>query len=260
MTPTPSARLDLRFWLVTAAAVAGMAATASLGRWQLARAAHKEALQAAIDERSRQSPLDGAMLTAAAAAPGGARPMQEIQHRTVVLQGQWLAQHTVYLDNRQLHAKQGFFVFTPLQLADSPTVVLVQRGWAPRNFQQRTALPAVTTPPGTVQVVGRIAPPPARLYEFSEAENTRPASRIRQNLDLAAFRAETGLALADVSVLQTDAASEGLLRDWPAVSLGSERNRGYAFQWFGLSGLMALLYVWFQLVRRFTRPSSHSTP
>ncbi len=37
--------LGLRFWLIAAAAVAGMLITASMGRWQLSRAAEKEALQ-----------------------------------------------------------------------------------------------------------------------------------------------------------------------------------------------------------------------
>ena len=40
-----------RFWLVLVSAAVGMAMTFSLGRWQLARAAQKEALQAAIVSR-----------------------------------------------------------------------------------------------------------------------------------------------------------------------------------------------------------------
>ena len=48
-------------------------------------------------------------------------------------------------------------------------------------------------PEGEVVVSGRIAPPPAKLYEFDGAA-TGP---IRQNLDLSAFRAETRLDLLD---------------------------------------------------------------
>jgi len=76
---------------------------------------------------------------------------------------------------------------------------------------------------------------------------------------LAAFRTETGLALAPLTVLQTGPvgdAGDGLLRDWPVVGAGVEKHYGYAFQWFGLCGLIALLYVWFQIVRRFIRPRS----
>jgi surfeit locus 1 family protein len=45
------------------------------------------------------------------------------------------------------------------------------------------------------------------------------------------------------------AASEGLLREWPQAATGVEKHYGYAFQWFGLALLIALLYVWFQIVR-----------
>ena len=72
---------------------------------------------------------------------------------------------------------------------------------------------------------------------------------IRQNLDLQAFQKETGLNVLEVTLLQSGAASEGLLREWPVVASGVEKHHGYAFQWFGLSGLIALLYVWFQIVQ-----------
>jgi cytochrome oxidase assembly protein ShyY1 len=77
---------------------------------------------------------------------------------------------------------------------------------------------------------------------------------IRQNLDLAAFRSATQLPLLDLSVVQLGEPGEGMQRDWPVVSSGVDKHYGYAFQWFGLCGLIALLYVWFQIVRRFIRP------
>ena len=49
---------------------------------------------------------------------------------------------------------------------------------------------------GVVQLEGRIAPPPAKLYEFA----SQAGGKIRQNLDLAGFARETGLPLADYSV------------------------------------------------------------
>lgn len=62
----------------------------------------------------------------------------------------------------------------------------------------------------------------------------------------------------DLSVLQTGPASEGMQREWPVIGAGVDKHYGYAFQWFGLSSLIALLYVWFQLVRRLLRPRPKS--
>ena len=147
--------------------------------------------------------------------------------------------------------RTGFWVVTPLVLQGTGQVILVQRGWAPRDFSDRARLPDVFTPAGLVTVEGRIAPPPSKLYEFKGVDT----GRIRQNIDLAAFGKETGLSLfKEASVLQTGAASEGLLRDWPAPSLGVAKHYGYAFQWFGLGVLVIFLYVWFQLIVPFSVP------
>lgn len=232
-----------RFWLLTAAALLALAVTLSLGAWQLSRAAQKLALHDAIEQRMAQLPIDASMLAAA-------REPEALMHRRAALQGRWLPQHTVFLDNRQMRGLPGFFVLTPFQLEGSGAVLLVQRGWVQRNFVDRASLPAVSTPAGPLALQGRIAPPPSKLYEFQGTKG----GTIRQNLDLAEFKAETGLALLPVSLLQTvGLANEGLLRDWPEPSLGTEKHYGYAFQWFGLSALIVILYVWFQIVRR--RPS-----
>ena len=228
-----------RFWLVTLAAVLGMAITASLGRWQLGRAAEKEALQAAIEERARMPVLDAASVAAVEVAP-------ELLHRRVLARGSWVAERTVFLDNRQMNGRPGFFVVTPLRLEGHAGVLLVQRGWVPRDFEDRTRVPAIVTPGGSVEVQGRLALPPSKLYDMGEMGK----GLIRQNLDLAAFRLETSLPLAGVSLQQTGDAGEGLQRDWPQINTGVDKHYGYAFQWFGLCALMAILYVWFQIVRR----------
>jgi surfeit locus 1 family protein len=224
-----------RFVMITLAAMALALLTARLGAWQLSRAAEKNALQAAVEQRARQPVVDG--------LPSDTTPAAALYHRRVRLQGRWSPSHTVYLDNRQMNGRPGFFVVTPLVLPDG-RAVLVQRGWLPRNADERTRIDDVPPPAGDVSVEGRIAPPPSRLFEFDGADT----GRIRQNVDLEAFSRETALRLAPLSVLQT-ASSDKLLRDWPAPATGVAKHHGYAFQWFALSALVVILYVWFQLVQ-----------
>lgn len=240
---------QLRFWLLSLCALIGIGVTLSLGRWQLSRAAQKETLQRQIHAGKVRETLNTKELLAS-------QNIATEIYRPVVLRGTWLARQTVFLDNREMDEKAGFFVVTPLRLEHSEAVILVQRGWALRNFLNRTALPEVDTPAGPVQVSGRIAPPPSKLFEFKGADT----GVIRQNLDLPQFRLETGLPLMGVTVLQTGAPSEGLQRNWPPVNSGVETNYGYAFQWFALSGLIAILYVWFQIVRRFIAPARQQPP
>jgi surfeit locus 1 family protein len=233
-----------RFWLATLAAIAGIAATLALGAWQLGRAHDKLALQAAIEQRKAMAPLAQDVLLAA-------KPPADLLHRPIVLRGTWVARHTVFLDNRQMRGKPGFYVVTPLMLEGSDRAVLVERGWVQRNFVDREKLPAIETPSGPVELRGRLAPPPAKLYEFAGAA----PGAIRQNLDLAQFRAETGLALLELAVQQTGAPAEGLLRDWPEPASGVEKHYGYVFQWWALSALIAILYAWFQFIAPRRRAS-----
>lgn len=229
-------------WLIVSLALLSAALTFSLGLWQLGRADQKSALQEARTEQSVKVALDGRSL-------GTARDAEATRvgliHRRIVMSGHWLPEHTVYLENRQMNGKPGFFVLTPFRIEGTEAVILVQRGWAQRSFNDRAALPPIQTPVGRVEVQGHLAPWPSRLYDFGGAEQ----GPIRQNLDLQAFRQETGLLLLEVSLLQSGPPSEGLLREWPVVASGVEKHHGYAFQWFGLSALIALLYVWFQIVQ-----------
>lgn len=233
--------------IVLLAALAGTLLTARLGLWQLDRAAQKLELQAALDARGTLPPLGLAGLARDAAEA----PAQH--HRALVVEGRWLADRTVYLDNRQLNGRTGFFALTPLALDDG-SVLLVQRGWLPRDFVDRSRIAATPPPPGRVRVQGRIAPGPARLYEFEPAAS----GPIRQNLDLAAYARETALPLRPLLLVQEDGEApvgDGLLRKWPPPAAGVHKHYGYAFQWFALAALILGLYVWFQLLRpRWRRP------
>jgi surfeit locus 1 family protein len=241
--------VSTRFVVITLAAVFGVAVTLALGRWQLDRAAQKITLQAGMDAQSSQHLVDEKLLLANS-DPGS------LVHQHALLRGQWLSDQTVYLDNRQMHDRVGFFAVTPLRLDGSEAVILVQRGWLPRNFEQRDKLPAIDTPAGQVRIEGRIAPPPGKLFELG----TPSVSAIRQNLDLQQFALPAGLHLLPVLLVQTGAASEGLLRDWPAVNLGVEKHYGYALQWFGMAALIALLYLWYQLVKPYLHRTKDSEP
>jgi surfeit locus 1 family protein len=211
--------------------------------WQLRRAAEKQAFVAAIEAAKAAAPLQNSDV-------GLLEQPESMLHRRVQLQGRWLVQHTVYLDNRQMNAKVGFYVFTPFQVKGTSTIVMVQRGWAPRNFLDRAQLPVIETPAEESRVEGRIALPPSKLYEFTGAGG----GPIRQNLDLAQYRQETGVqVVSGWTVVQVGAASEGLLRDWPVVNAGVQKHHGYAAQWFALTALIAVLFIWFQL-RRPSKP------
>ncbi len=237
---------------VTLVLCVGVALTVRLGFWQLSRAQEKLDRHQAIAQQQAMSELDTSALLEQPA-------LFASLHRRVHLRGRWLPQHTVYLDNRAMNGRAGFWVLTPLVL-NANTRVLVQRGWVPRHQLDRTLLPPLDTPLGEVHVQGRLSPAPSELMQLSSTQVpdhlASGSSRIRQNINLAQYAVETGGPLV-ATVLQTDPASEGLMRDWPEISAGVEKHHAYAFQWFALAALQLVLYLWFQWIKpyRHVRPT-----
>ena len=229
------------------AALAVAALTARLGWWQLDRAAQKQRQQQALDSRAALPPLTQAELAR------GADAVADQAHRLTTLRGQWLNPFSVYLENRPMAGRTGFYLVTPLALDDG-TAVLVQRGWVPRDLMDRSRVPAPPAVTSNAPIYGRLAPALARLYEF----DSTATGLIRQNLDVGSYARETGLTLRPWVLVQlevatggsaTTASADGLLRQWPASDTGLHKHHGYAFQWFSLSALTLILYVWFQVLR-----------
>ena len=87
----------------------GVAVTVRLGFWQLSRADEKEARHRLIVAQQAAPVLSTAELLR--------HPSQFKQlHQRVALEGQWLPQYTVYLENRVMNGQAGFYVLTPLQI------------------------------------------------------------------------------------------------------------------------------------------------
>jgi surfeit locus 1 family protein len=213
-----------------------------LGFWQLSRAEQKIQLQQAIDQQAQLPPLDLAQLHVDPSAWAQT-------HRRVVLQGEWLNDKTVFLDNRAHRGRVGFWVMTPLRLK-AGQVVWVQRGWVERDALDPRKMPLLPPPTNNQTVEARIAPPLSQIFELGRSELS-PAEKlpqIRANLDLAQMQAlvqDNVMAL----VVQTGTDSDGLRRDWFEIGVTADKNRAYAFQWFALSALMAFLYLWFQWIK-----------
>jgi cytochrome oxidase assembly protein ShyY1 len=222
-----------------------VAATISLGRWQLSRAQEKRDLLAQVEAGRRQPPLHLAADTAEA----------ELQAwRPAVASGRWLADRTVLLDNRSAGGRPGFWVVTPL-LLDGPspqTSVAVLRGWLPREFPD-VPLKQVPTPDGLVSVSGELVSHVPRLMELTSFSGPRQGALPEklptvsgvlprlQNLELAAYAEAAGIKVLP-ALLQQGSTNDGWVRDWPAPPSNIEMHRGYALQWFSFAAIAAIAF------------------
>lgn len=242
--------MDRRTGLALLAAVLGIGLTASLGAWQLRRAAEKLSLQAQWDQVIARAPASLAPST-----------LDDVALRLPVrvrARGRWLAASTVWLDNRPLDGRAGFWMVTPLQLSEHGAAVLVVRGWAPRAPEDRLRVPHVVQAAGEIEIEGVALPGVSRLLELGEPAYAAPLPAVWQNLDFVAFESASGIKVARFVVQQTDPVrdSEGLTRQPLRLATGVDRHYGYAVQWFSLAALIAGLAVIFGWrARRWRSPA-----
>lgn len=166
----------------------------------------------------------------------------DIEYRRVVLMGEFVREWPVYLDNRPYNGVAGFYLLMPFKIATTNLHVLVARGWIPRNPDDRTRLPPLIVPPGTIEIEGFARQSIGHIMQLGSPEPLRPAA-IVQNLDVADFSKASGLTMQPVIVEQSSDTHDGLVRDWPVPSSGVEKHRGYAFQWYALAGMAFIFFI-----------------
>ncbi|MBV7484929.1 SURF1 family protein [Bordetella sp. BOR01] len=223
-----------------------VAILASLGAWQLRRADERRAILAAIQAGRAQPPLALAPATAPAEL-GAWRPARA--------NGQWLAQYSVLLQNRNQEGRPGYWLATPLLLDPARhSAVLVLRGWLPRAEPGQASPPLPATPDGQHGITGELSPRVPRLFELwalgGSQQGQLPATLPVaggvvpqvQNLELSAYAQATGLTLLPTVLMQTRG-DDGLVRDWPQPSVDYDQNQGYALQWFSFAAIAAIAWL-----------------
>jgi cytochrome oxidase assembly protein ShyY1 len=227
-------RLVFHFrWIPFFAAVAAALLGIALGNWHERRAEEKQGIEKAMLSQQAQPVLQLNTLQGKETLP---------EFRRVVAEGEFIAGWPVYLDNRPSQGRAGFYLLMPLRLHGSEQVVMVARGWFPRDQAVRTKLPTIPVKSGQVRIEGVIRHTAGRVLSLGQDVPLQPGA-IVQNLNLAEFGRASGLSLQDHIIEQTNDTNDQLVRDWPRPSFGVDKHRGYAFQWYALAATAFLFFV-----------------
>ena len=226
-------------WLPTLAAFATIAICLMAGDWQHRRMLDKQALDAQMAHAASMP---------AVALPQNVDDWRPWRFRPVIVNGRFLTDRQILVDNRIHAGRAGFDVVTPLALDDG-RFVLVDRGWTPMG-PSRAVLPHVPPPTGPVKLLGRIDIPLAGHSPLG-ADST-PAGPLWQHIDPARFASATGVGVLPIVVEALDSPGEdGLARDWPLPDVGIEKHLGYMVQWYAFAAMAAGLWLWFTFAPRF---------
>jgi surfeit locus 1 family protein len=216
------------------AAVLGIVVTLALANWQLGRAHEKEAARARLDALAKDAPVT---LTAAEVKAA------DLEWRRVTVKGHFEPKHAVLLDNRVYRGIPGYHVVMPLEVGEMKggggIYVLVNRGWI-AGTPDRSRLPRVKTPEGTVEITGLAVVPGRRFLELSDEV---VEGKVWQNLTLERYRRAVPIALHPIVIQQESALDDGLSRAWNPPDLGMDKHYGYAFQWLALAVTILAIYL-----------------
>ena len=213
----------------------GVAAFATLGTWQLDRAAQKERLFAAFAGAGSQTPV---------ALDEARRARDSQRYPLVSVRGRYDPKHAYVLDDQTHDGKVGSVAYAIFEPADGSAPLLADRGFIARDARgQRPTIPPA--PEGEQQILALYAPPPGSGLRLGgnalPRQSTWPKTSIY--LDVDEIAADAGRSLDPKVLLLAPEQGSGFIREWRPDVFPPERHRGYAFTWFTLAAVVVIVFV-----------------
>lgn len=229
-----------RSWLgLLVPALLALAVLVGLGTWQLQRKAWKEGLIALLTARLDAPPI---ALPAPATWPGldSAGEYRRVTFRATFDNADEALVYAAAAGFRPDVHGPGYWVFTPARLADGSRLI-VNRGFVPEGRQDPKTRPQGEVS-GPIDIVGTMRWPDPRHW-FTPKDN--PAQNLWFSRDPVAIAAAKGLAsVAPFYVEQESPVPPGGLPQPGRLVVQLPNNHlQYAVTWFGLAGVLVVVFV-----------------
>jgi surfeit locus 1 family protein len=209
--------------------------TCSLGIWQLQRYHFKKTLLDTYQARLTSLPKNFLQLK---------DPAVNLQFQRVKVQGDYLNELTFLQQNRYYHDQMGYDVITPLRIPGQQKLLLVDRGWIPKSYNQ--IMTSIENVNGKQSLVGYI-----KLldeYQFILGKNILDPTikpMLVQKIDVDEISQLMHQSFYPF-ILRLDASqSHGFIRDWTIATVLPQRHMAYAVQWFALALVLLIAYFGF---------------
>jgi len=205
----------------------------SLGFWQLDRSDYKANLQTLIE--SKQD-------VPAIALSSIAKNEDDWLYQPVFVSGEFDDSHQLLLDNQVNNRVAGYSVFTPLKLTND-LGILVNRGWLPVGAS-RSELPDISLNLQQQKINGLLSKQPSKTLQLSDnANNYTNWPSVLQYVDIGEIEKQLNYKLMPMVIIM-NVPEQTVLKPLPIkINMRSEKHTGYAFQWFGLSLALFIIYI-----------------
>ncbi|EAQ97562.2 SURF1 family protein [Congregibacter litoralis] len=231
-------KLDLE-WRTTLMTLLLFPGLIALGFWQLDRAQEKAEIAQRENDRAQAAAVSVAVLRS--------MPRAERAYRKVMLQGHYLSDAVVLVDNQIRDGRYGHDALGLFFDQASGQYLLLNRGWVPGDSSRRS-VPDVEVPAGDLTLTATAYVPPGDPYLLAEEQfSSLEWPMLVQTVSSAALREllhrEVGENLLATELRLLPGEPTGFRRDWPVVNVSPEKHQGYALQWFTMAAALAVFFI-----------------
>ena len=202
---------------------------AALSVWQIDRG---------LDKRSEKQAFDSQAGFAAWSDGMEVRSFQKLKAT-----GQFDGEKQFLLENIIINSRYGYYVLTPLFVAEDEPVLLINRGWFERTGQD-VDVDSLSVPPQKVTIRGRAGSLPRAGYRMGDAITAPNWPQRAVYPTLEELAAALGRNVQPFVLLLDPEEKYGFFRHWVPEEMGPGRHFAYALQWFSMALVLAGLLIW----------------
>jgi len=215
-----------------------------LGFWQIDRADQKNVLNSNYTDRQQEAiiVLDKNNVI---------DEKSSLLWRKVEFEGSFLNKQNIILDNQIFNQIAGFNIITPFKIKGSDSLVLINRGWHP-NLKNRETLPIINEISDERILQGHIASFPVSGIKLGKNNIETLNSQIFrfQRLDAAELNYFFSAKMMPYMIYLDPIIDKELYGNFKLPAPDSQKNYGYAFQWFAFAITLLIIFIRLSMKRK----------
>jgi len=215
-----------------------------LGFWQIDRADQKNDLNTNYADRQQDA-------TIVLNKYNALDEKSSLLWRKVTFEGSLINNQNIILDNQIFNQIPGFNIITPFEIKGSDYVVLVNRGWHP-NLKNREMLPNINEIVGKQSLQGHIADFPVSGIKLGKNNIETLNSKIFrfQRLDVSELNYFLSANVLPYMIYLDPIVDKELYGNFKLPAPDSQKNYGYAFQWFAFAITLLIIFIRLSMTRK----------
>jgi len=215
-----------------------------LGFWQIDRADQKNVLNSNYTDRQQEAiiVLDKNNVI---------DEKSSLLWRKVEFEGSFINKQNIILDNQIFNQIAGFNIITPFKIKGSDSLVLINRGWHP-NLKNREMLPIINEISDERILQGHIASFPVSGIKLGKNNIETLNSQIFrfQRLDAAELNYFFSAKIMPYMIYLDPIIDKELYGNFKLPAPDSQKNYGYAFQWFAFAITLLIIFIRLSMKRK----------